>query len=217
MSMLRIVVMQQAWPAGDKLLRAAAGAATRMNSELTGLFIEDSDLLKLAGMPFACEVCFPSATRRELNTQQLERTLRSLAEEARRSLEALARHSALRSSFRVARGSLLAELLASVSETDVVVAGTLSRVSSAPGLSVFCVAGTAPAVIAELIDDLAPWAYGSIALVVLGADADTLPAWEVEVRKRLARKGLARRVRVLAPGDERELYALLRRPVEGAG
>jgi hypothetical protein len=211
--MRRIVVMQQTWRAGDTLLRAAAGAATRMNAELTGLFIEDINLLHLAGMPFASEVCFPSGIRREMDVGQLERSLRALAGEAQRALETAARRTALRSSFRVARGSPLAELLAAASETDVVVAGALSQTSSsAAELSVVSLASVAPAAVAGLIRELAPWARGSITVVVLGTDADTALPWETRLRELLGRNGLARRVRVLAPRDQQELESLLKLP-----
>ncbi len=210
--MRRIVVMQQTWRAGDTLLHAAADAATRMNTELNGLFIEDINLLNLAGMPFACEVCFPSATRREMDVGRLESSFRALAGEARRSLETVARRTALRSSFRVARGSLLAELLAAASETDVVVAGPLSRISALPELSVVCLASVARAAVAALIEALAPRVRGSITVVVLEADTDTALHWETEVRELLGRNGLARRVRVLAPRNEQELDRLLRPP-----
>ena len=210
--MRRIVVMQQTWRAGDTLLRAAADAATRMNTELTGLFIEDINLLNLAAMPFARELCFPSATRREMDVGRLERSLRTLAGEAQRALEAVARRTALRSSFRVARGALLAELLAAASETDVVVAGTLSRTSALSELSVVCLASVARSAVAGLIRELAPWVRGVITVVLLEADADTAQHWETEVRELIGRDGLARRVRVLAPRNQQELESLLRQP-----
>ena len=210
--MRRIVVMQQTWRPGDALLRAAADAASRMNTELTGLFIEDINLLNLAAMPFASEVCFPSATRREMDVGRLESSLRALAGEAQRALETVARRAALRSSFRVARGALLAELLAAASETDVVVAGTLSRTSALSELSVVCLASVAREAVAGLVRELAPSVRGRITVVVLETDADTALHWESEFRELLARDGLAHRVRVLAPRDRQELESLLRSP-----
>ena len=210
--MRRIVVMQQTWRAGDTLLRAAAGAATRMNTELHGLFIEDINLLNLAAMPFARELCFPSATRREMDVGRLENSLRALAGEARHALETVARRTALRSSFRVARGAPLAELLAAASDTDVVVAGTLSRTSALSELSVVCLASVARSAVAGLIRELAPRVRGRITVVVLEADADAALRWESELRELLSRDGLAHRVRVLAPRDQQELESLLRQP-----
>ena len=210
--MRRIVVMQQTWHAGDALLRASAGAATRMNTELTGLFIEDINLLNLAGMPFASEVCFPSATRREMDVSRLENSLRALAGEAQRALEAIARSTDLRSSFRVARGHLLAELLAAASATDVVVAGALSRISPLPELSVVCLAGVSRARIAALIEELAPWVRGRITIVVLETALDTARSWETEFRELLGSGTLQHRVRVLAPRNQQDLERQLRHP-----
>ena len=214
--MRRIVVMQQTWRTGDALLRASAGAAARMNIELTGLFVEDINLLHLAGMPFASEVCFPSATRREMNVTRLENSLRALARDARLSLEAEAQRAALRASFRVARGTLLAELLAAASATDVVVAGALSLTSHLPGLSIVCMASVAPATIAALIDELSPWVRGGITLIVLEGNADVVSQWESDVRENLVHSGMKQRVRLLAPRNHQELGRLLKRPAAPA-
>lgn len=209
MNMRRIVVMQQASSREQALLRAVAEAAARLDSELTGLFVEDIDLLNLAALPFSCEVCFPSATRRELDLLSMERSLRRMAEEARHALETIARQAALRSSFRVARGSLLAELLAAASETDIVVAGPLKRGHKTSAITVVCMASVKPQTVADLLKDLAPRMHGDIVIALLGSSEEFDP-WEKALRDAIKIEGIARRLRIAAPADERELEKLLR-------
>jgi hypothetical protein len=122
MSPRRIVVGLEAAPRGWAALRAAAEIAARTETELLALFVEDVNLLRLAGLPFACEVGFPSAVTRAIDTVAMERALRGLAQTAERTLAALARGTPLRWSYRVARGALMSELLATAAETDLVVA-----------------------------------------------------------------------------------------------
>ena len=56
MTLRRIVVGLDAGPRDRAALEAAAQLAARMQAELVGLFVEDIDLLHLAGLPFAREV-----------------------------------------------------------------------------------------------------------------------------------------------------------------
>jgi len=123
MSPRRIVVGLEAAPRSRTALRAAAEIAARTESELLALFVEDVNLLQLAGLPFAREVGFPSAVTRAIDTVAMERSLRALAREAERSLAEIARGTPLRWSYRVTRGALMSELLATATETDLVVAG----------------------------------------------------------------------------------------------
>jgi hypothetical protein len=206
----RIVVMQQSTSREEAFLRAVADAAARMNKEIAGLFIEDIDLLNLAGMPFPSEICFPSATRREMDVSRLERSLRLLANQARQALESVAQRTSLQSSFRVARGSIFAELLAAASESDVVVAGSLSRARTIPALTVVCLASVAPASVADLLNDLAPRLRGNITVVLLERGDTAADNWERELRRALSTKTLSGPVRVVCPADELELEKVLR-------
>jgi nucleotide-binding universal stress UspA family protein len=108
-------------------LETAAQLAGPLEAELTGLFVEDADLLKLAGLPFVREIHPASATAEPLDATSLERALRLRAEQAGRALAAAAEHAKLRSSFRVVRGSVAAELLSAASAADLLVLGRGSR------------------------------------------------------------------------------------------
>lgn len=118
MSIRRITVVQEAVQAA-RTLDAVAQAAAALEAELTGLFVEDVELLHFAGLPFAREIGAFSA--RALDVGTMERRLRSQAEEARRVLAAAAEGKPLRWSFRVERGSVPARVRSALAEADLVV------------------------------------------------------------------------------------------------
>lgn len=122
MKIRRVIVGLDPAPQSRALLEAAAEAAEQMEAELVGLFVENVDLLHFAGLPFAREVGITSAVRRELDVEAMERSLRGLAREAQRLLASVAERTPVRWSFRVSRGSLMAELLAAAEEADLVIA-----------------------------------------------------------------------------------------------
>lgn len=103
-------------------LELAAQLAALLQGTLQGVFVENSDLLRLAQLPFAHEITLDSAAIRRLETAQLERDLRAQAEQVRRLLETQARQYRIEWSFRIERGALTATLAAS-GGTDVVMLG----------------------------------------------------------------------------------------------
>ncbi|HSC94158.1 MAG TPA: hypothetical protein VLC73_04260 [Burkholderiales bacterium] len=118
----RVIVGLDPLQQSRALLEAAAELAGEIQAELLGLFVENQDLLHFAGLPFAREVGFESATRRTLDVGSMERTLRALAKEARQALESVAGPTQVQWSFRVVRGAPAAELLAAAEESDLVIA-----------------------------------------------------------------------------------------------
>jgi len=104
------------------VLEAAAALADKLEAELVGLFVENVDLLHFAGLPFAREVGIASAKQRPLDVAAMERSLRALAKEAHETLALIARDTQVRWSFRVARGPEAPELLATVTDEDLVIA-----------------------------------------------------------------------------------------------
>jgi len=66
MKIRRVIVGLEPASRNAAKLEAAARLAARMEAELVGLFVENIDLLHFAGLPFAREVGFASATRREV-------------------------------------------------------------------------------------------------------------------------------------------------------
>jgi hypothetical protein len=122
MKVRRVIVGLPPEPRSRTVLEDAARLALRMQAELVGMFLEDVNLLHFAALPCAREVGIASAMRRELDVPCMERSLRALAEETRRALEAVAARVAVRWSFRVARVAAAADLLAQAEEEDLVVA-----------------------------------------------------------------------------------------------
>ncbi|MFA9460689.1 universal stress protein [Thiohalorhabdus methylotrophus] len=119
----RIVVLVDASRSSQGALEAAAELAARHDAELLSLFVEESDLLRLAGLPFARELGTTSGTSRPLSRDQLERRLRGEAAELRRRLAGLAARHAMRWSLQVARGRADAEALARAAPGDLLVVG----------------------------------------------------------------------------------------------
>jgi nucleotide-binding universal stress UspA family protein len=123
----RILVALDASPHSLAALKAAAALAADLQAELLGMFVEDINLLRLAGLPGAREIVSSTGGVRELDTQRLERALRAQAAELEHALAAAAEGSHIRWTFRVARGRVVRELLTAAQEADMLVLGRLGR------------------------------------------------------------------------------------------
>ncbi len=124
MRIRRILVALDTSPHSLAALDAAAGVAVLFKAELLGLFVEDINLVRLAGLPFAHEVGYPSAVRHKLSANGMERSLRLAAQAARDALAAVAGRHSLPWTFRVARGPVASELLAAAEdEGDLIACG----------------------------------------------------------------------------------------------
>ncbi len=119
----RIVVGLDASPASLDALAAAAALAGRLRADLSGLFVEDQDLLRLAGLPFAGVVRVPSGVPERIDRATAEAELRALAARAREALERAASAQRVACTFRVARGEVVAEVLAAAEGPDLLVLG----------------------------------------------------------------------------------------------
>lgn len=126
----RIVVAVDASPHGLAALEEAVRLASRMQAELCVVFVEDEDLLHLAGLPFAREISALSEGRR-LDPLSMSRALRVEAERVRRALEEAARRVEVNWSFQVARGRLVRELLAAALEADLLLTAVQRRAARA--------------------------------------------------------------------------------------
>lgn len=102
-------------------LETAAQLAAQLQAELQGLFVEDENLLRLANLPFACEIGGTTAALRPLTPQAIERTFRAKADEAKRSLIATAQRVQVQWSFQIRRSQLPQTTLAAAEDADVTV------------------------------------------------------------------------------------------------
>lgn len=123
------------WIAVDALERSAdaLGAVTRLAAgrmvEVAGLFVEDADLLRLAGWPAATEKRLFEASLQPFGGPGLEAALRAQAATLQRRVDALARDIGVPWSFRTVRGRVVQQAL-SLAETDdwIVLAGASTSV-----------------------------------------------------------------------------------------
>jgi nucleotide-binding universal stress UspA family protein len=119
----RIVVALDASTASLAALEAAAVLAAHRGAELVGVFVEDQNLFRCAGYPFACEIDAVSGEVRRFCPESLRETLTALEMEAKRALEEEARRTGLRSQFVTTQGFVREELLARAREAELLVIG----------------------------------------------------------------------------------------------
>ncbi len=123
----RILVPLDASAHSRAALEAAIQLAEAMGAEISGLYVEDTDLLELCRYPFAREIgMFPAGCRR-LETIDLERDFRVQAETIHRMMAMLAEKSAIHWSFMVRRGRVATEILSLATSTDLIVMGRMGR------------------------------------------------------------------------------------------
>lgn len=122
----RILVALDASAASLAALEAAATLAACLDAELLGLFVEDVNLLRLAGLPFASELDMATGRTRSLVPREMEQRLRAQAIRAEDSLAQVAARRQLRWTFRVVRGQVVTELLGAEIEADLIALGTVS-------------------------------------------------------------------------------------------
>ena len=107
-------------------LSALAHLAATLRAELSGVFIEDQDLLRLAALPVAREY-FGSGAQRAIEIADMERQLKRQADLARAALMRSAELAGARWTFVTARGSLARELGGRVEQSQAVAVGLTGR------------------------------------------------------------------------------------------
>lgn len=104
-------------------LQIAFDLAAALGGEISGLFIEDSRLVVAGSLPFAREVGSLSGISRQIGSADIEHSFRAVAGKARDTLAEAGRRLNVRSSFRVTRGDVPAEILGAATDADLVVLG----------------------------------------------------------------------------------------------
>lgn len=124
---LHIVVTLDTSEPGCLALESAVRLAAILGAKLEGVFIEDINLIRLAGLPFLREVRPWSLAEETINTQRMQRELRMLARHAERMLEQAAGEMHIPWSFQIWQGHTEAASLAQTFAADII---SVCRVSS---------------------------------------------------------------------------------------
>jgi nucleotide-binding universal stress UspA family protein len=126
----RILVALDASTHSLAALEAAAELAASQHAELIGLFVEDENLINLAGLPFAREVRGPAATQKPIDSAEMEYELRLQASQARRAIREAAERFEARWSFKIVRGHVTGAVLEAALEADLLAMGRVGRTFS---------------------------------------------------------------------------------------
>lgn len=122
----RIVVAIES-PSEAAALEEAAGLAARLDAELEAVFVEDIDLVRLAGLPVGREVRFLTGESRDFTADTLEADTRAQVFAARRAVAAAAARARVACAFRTARGQVELEILSAAGKGDLLILGTGRR------------------------------------------------------------------------------------------
>jgi nucleotide-binding universal stress UspA family protein len=114
----------------DAALAAAAELAAALHMELRGLYVDDINLLRLCGLPFAIEFGSFTAKPRRIEQTYLEREFRMQATQLRKIMADVAGKRRVAWSFQVVRGGVTDRLLAASSSARML---SLGRVGRSPG------------------------------------------------------------------------------------
>lgn len=130
---VRVIVSCDASPLGATAIDAAAALARRLDAELTGIFVEDINLLRTAALPFTREVASATALARRLHADDVQHLLQRQAQTVRDVLRTAASSLRLPWSFQVLRGVPLESVLGAMRELDLVVFGHEGRYAASAG------------------------------------------------------------------------------------
>lgn len=127
----RIIVTLDTGDLDTAELERVTRLATRLNAELEGVFVEDSDLLRMSGLAFLQEFRPTSRGTERMQTVRMQQEFRVVARRAERSLSNYARQCGVPWHFRVWRGSVERELLGAM-QADVLALARLGAVLTGP-------------------------------------------------------------------------------------
>ena len=125
----RIVVTLDASESGRPALETAVRLAALLGAKLEGVFVEDTNLMRMAGLPFLREVRPWSLGEEKISSRRMQRELRTLARHAERMLEQVAREMSVPWSFQVWRGRAGFETLTQAFGVDILSLGRVSALA----------------------------------------------------------------------------------------
>jgi len=125
-----ILVALDLSPYSEAALASAAELAAALHLELRGLYVEDVNLLRLCGLPFAVEFGTFTAKPQRIEQSHLEREFRMQATQLRKIMADVAGQRRIAWSFQVVRGAVTDQLLAASAAARML---SLGRVGRSPG------------------------------------------------------------------------------------
>jgi len=114
----RVMVALGADTAGEAALEAAVQLAAALRAELTGLFIEDVNVMRVAELPFSREFGIASGLVRPMDVADMVRAFKSAAAQARGAVAKAAQSTGVQWTFEVVQGSGLGPLLSAGRPVD---------------------------------------------------------------------------------------------------
>jgi nucleotide-binding universal stress UspA family protein len=123
----RIAVALDASEQSRRLLDLASGIAAALEAELEGVFVEDADLIRLAGLPFLREFRLSTLGEDSIDAERLQREMRATARRVKETLERSAGRIGCAWSFRVWRGDVEAEILSAALDAEMFTLSPIGR------------------------------------------------------------------------------------------
>ena len=118
LSLKRIAIAFMDGDAEFDTLEALSKLAAKARAQMSGVFIEDSEMLRAAQLPFAREVCHVTNTIRPADVSSIERHLKQHANTARSKIADLATRSGAQWTFEVVRKNRASAVLELAKGTD---------------------------------------------------------------------------------------------------
>ncbi len=106
--------------------------ARALEADIAGYFVEDTDLLNLAALPFAKVVRPADRSVREMELSHMERAMARAAGNWKRALHASAGRARVRCSFETIRGAYSTEIARTCATTDLVVVNPVNLPHRSP-------------------------------------------------------------------------------------
>lgn len=117
----RVLAAYDAVTSDEASLQVLAEMAMRLQAELELLFVEDIDLVRVAGLPLARQINLRTGAAGPLALNELEAEMRAAGTRLRRRLADAAAQRHIRWSFRTVRGEAVDEILLASEAADLLV------------------------------------------------------------------------------------------------
>lgn len=125
----RILIALDASPGSIAALEHTARLAQRLKAQLTALFVQDENLLRLSHLPFAREVRYSSGQRHGLSAERIEKDLQQQQQWLEQEIERIQRAIGVHCALQIRRGTLTREITLAASQQDLLALGMASLVS----------------------------------------------------------------------------------------